>query len=270
MDSNNPDIPSLPFAGLRCPHCDYDLTGLPQARCPECGNEFDPILLEQIRDDVERPATPWDTHRNIRGFVHTWTMAMRIPRRLARDFPSRYSVLHAWAYSGLCYGIAALLLLACSLVGGFRSIAFVSAIGLGSVIACILAEILIASWLALLLEPTFARKNYRFWRGLTHYTSGFTVTSAIAGCVPTIGLSLELMNGSQGDFFVATFWSLATVSFFWWITSLGTMIAERSRRGFRLTSAYVGITVIGLIGIVIGFLTTALAVAVLGALFPIL
>lgn len=33
---------------LRCPACDYNLTGLPQNRCPECGNEFDPHELASL------------------------------------------------------------------------------------------------------------------------------------------------------------------------------------------------------------------------------
>lgn len=31
---------------LYCPRCGYDVTGLPQPRCPECGCRFDPALLE--------------------------------------------------------------------------------------------------------------------------------------------------------------------------------------------------------------------------------
>ncbi len=32
-----------------CPNCGYNLTGLPENRCPECGREFDPAQLAQQR-----------------------------------------------------------------------------------------------------------------------------------------------------------------------------------------------------------------------------
>lgn len=33
---------------LHCPSCDYNLTGLPENRCPECGKEFDPAKLRKL------------------------------------------------------------------------------------------------------------------------------------------------------------------------------------------------------------------------------
>lgn len=43
---DNPPTPQADdLTGLRCPKCDYDLTGLTQAKCPECGATFIPVEL---------------------------------------------------------------------------------------------------------------------------------------------------------------------------------------------------------------------------------
>ena len=35
----------LKNAGLHCPHCAYDLSGVTELRCPECGERFNPDYL---------------------------------------------------------------------------------------------------------------------------------------------------------------------------------------------------------------------------------
>jgi len=42
---------------LFCPECGYNLTGLPENRCPECGGEFDPQRLAQEIRDAPEPIT---------------------------------------------------------------------------------------------------------------------------------------------------------------------------------------------------------------------
>jgi len=57
-----PDPPPMndDLRGLRCPACDYDLTGLREHRCPECGAEFDPVALREIADGRRtRPRHRW-------------------------------------------------------------------------------------------------------------------------------------------------------------------------------------------------------------------
>jgi len=44
---------------LYCPNRDYNLTGLPENRCSECGRRFDPQRLAASLEDGLRPITPW-------------------------------------------------------------------------------------------------------------------------------------------------------------------------------------------------------------------
>ena len=39
------DDQPLPYAGMTCPACRYNLTGTTTRRCPECGEAFDPRAL---------------------------------------------------------------------------------------------------------------------------------------------------------------------------------------------------------------------------------
>jgi hypothetical protein len=39
---------SLPYKGMGCPKCGYDLTGTLEPRCPECGGAFDPGRLRRL------------------------------------------------------------------------------------------------------------------------------------------------------------------------------------------------------------------------------
>ena len=42
-----PEIPNLVLTGCRCLQCGYDLRGLPEHVCPECGLRFDPAELAE-------------------------------------------------------------------------------------------------------------------------------------------------------------------------------------------------------------------------------
>ncbi len=41
----------LPAQPGYCEHCRYNLTGLSEPRCPECGTSFDPALLKKSQQD---------------------------------------------------------------------------------------------------------------------------------------------------------------------------------------------------------------------------
>lgn len=61
---------------LRCPTCEYPLSGLPANRCPECGAEFDPAQLAQLQA-LPRPRVAWTVGAAVAffaaGYVHILT-----------------------------------------------------------------------------------------------------------------------------------------------------------------------------------------------------
>jgi hypothetical protein len=89
----DPDAPPPADSGLRCPKCDYNLTGVAENRCPECGEAFDPERLRAILAGAPAPIPIWDDKsipvavRFIRMCLLTWFA----PRQVGRMFPFRYS-----------------------------------------------------------------------------------------------------------------------------------------------------------------------------------
>ena len=71
-------------ANLRCPLCDYDLRGLSEPRCPECGHRFD---WHELRDWRDRQH-PWlfehNPRRNVASFARTFATSL-FPRRFWRS-----------------------------------------------------------------------------------------------------------------------------------------------------------------------------------------
>src|SRR5688500_17127114 len=61
---------------LNCPLCGYDLRGLPENRCPECGHAFDPEELRQAK--LERREWFFEhAKRLVRPFILTSLVSLR-------------------------------------------------------------------------------------------------------------------------------------------------------------------------------------------------
>jgi len=239
-------------SGLVCPVCEYNLTGLPENRCPECGETFDPDELRRITADVPMPATPWDRKRTLMGFFQTWWLSLTAPRRLAQRFPARHDASAAAGYSFGCYGLAALTFCVLSsylpLVGhgDVEMLLVFPAVALGAGFACWMCEAATSALLATVIRPTRARQRYHFWRGLTHYSSGFTVLTGLWG-------GAAFAHGPRYDSFES--WSLAITAmaiFCWWALALCRMVIRRSWPGPGRWLACLIVPAVGLAAIPVG------------------
>src|SRR5437763_172018 len=77
--SQPPDWATLPRE-LHCPLCEYNLRGLTEARCPECGHRFNWRELEQERDRQHPYLFEHHRRRNVWSFFRTLSASLR-PRR---------------------------------------------------------------------------------------------------------------------------------------------------------------------------------------------
>jgi len=247
---------------LLCPVCDYNLTGLPENRCPECGTPFDLEELAAIARGEHQPL--WDrAGPALPQVARLWWMALTAPRALARDFPPTPVKQQLVLYTLACYGIAALLF--CLGVwfvpyphGSLRDMLPVAVgIAVGSLFACCICEIFTAIAVSLTMLRTRPRTSYDVWRGFTHCTSGFTVLTALWG-VLTRDLKSPLSLGWQSNADLLA-WTPAAAVFLWWTTTLCIMIVTRARAGVARWIACLLVPVIGLGAIWLGYWASFIA-----------
>jgi hypothetical protein len=91
MTSTAVEVPGSEDEHLACPLCDYDLHGLVDPRCPECGYAF---TWAELRDPTRRLHPYLFEHhpqRNLRSFLRT-LLGSQFPRRFWRTlFPTQPS-----------------------------------------------------------------------------------------------------------------------------------------------------------------------------------
>lgn len=231
---------ALGDAGFRCLHCDYNLTGLTENRCPECGLQFDPEELSRIFSGKPQPIPGWDGQGGMRIFLAfirvCWTTWFH-PIRFSRTFAWCVNPLSAMAFwfltrlvaTGLILGAAASGIL-CDLSSSYDR-ANLFAVICGGTSASMACEAV----LVLLLKLGTRRRivvrpdsggSVSWWPFIAFHGS-FLVVSGL-----TMPLYLLVVDQCFFDWSHQTweslFWSLVCVHVAWWWYCLGRGIAERT------------------------------------------
>lgn len=183
----------FPEEPVLCPHCLYDLRGLPGLRCPECGGEHTLEEIHRRRGVVMHPATPWEAAPSTATFLATARLVLERPEALAREFPGWHHSERSFTFSVLCYAAAVL-----PVVTGFVML-YVFSEGLsaellrviffipGPMLGFLLCDGLAAAGLSVIARPVCAKSPYHFWSGVVRYGSVFATFS---GCLVGIGMMI--------------------------------------------------------------------------------
>jgi hypothetical protein len=246
--------PEAPAArGLNCYRCGYDLTGLPQSRCPECGIEFewdDPRLIAEFHRGVA-----FEKARTIRGFawgfVLTWLTVLFAPWIFARQALRRVSVGRGLIFAGICF---------LSTLG-----AYFHEPGWDIIIAWIVTAAIYmpAQALALsLADRAFYRRpgaTLSFWLAVTGYTSAIMIVETIVGGPPFV-LLFDVMYevfgvGSPGNTMMSELYQLrwgaglSWAMFAVWLAELACCYLARARANGVAGSTILVVTPLVIVGL---------------------
>lgn len=244
---------------LHCPVCGYNLTGLIEPRCPECGSGFDRADLAARQSSTPQPFNAWDSYGRIRDFGATWLESLFTPRRLFLVYPNRHKHDMAIAYSIVCYVLATLAAFIAAVSMDIRIVFYGFGVGAGISTAAWLCETAIALVLGWTTQPRAAERSYHFWRGITHYMSGYLILTALL----IVGFILveTTVVARQGDI---VFWLMsflaAPLLFAWWALALSRVVFQQSLPGWGRVLGCFLIWPIGGGAIFVGFFLSALLI----------
>ncbi len=205
------DRPGVTDTGLRCPECEYNLTGLTDPRCPECGTTF---VWDDIRRAAECPpriaferAKGW---RKIPALLVTWATVLFAPWIFARQIVQRASSRHGLVFGAACFAGTSLSYLG-DMDAHFQATWLLTAL---------LYIPLQALWLSA-LDPAGWRnplEAFRFWLVTGCYTSAVMLTEIVHG-PPLLLLSdlWDFLTTGHADSWLGDIFDLGVDSGVWWI-----------------------------------------------------
>jgi len=221
-------------SGLKCPRCNYDLTGLPQPRCPECGDSFDWNTIAANR----RPSIAFERHHGVRrvaGFLSTWLCILILPIRFAKQ-----AAQSASPRAGIGFGLSCFAFTPAAWFFGGSDVAFFAAWYAGALVCIALETAMLGTldWVNLRRHPG---KTLCFWLAMGGYTSAIVPTEIGAGPPAMLleeMLSLLGLYAGAGVLGVATpfphYFQIAS-----WLVSLLCILFVRSIRSGQIVGVVV-------------------------------
>jgi hypothetical protein len=215
---------------LLCPNCDYNLRGLPEDRCPECGEPFDRAALIEL---LRQPSQTLPFGRDGQGdasYPGIFVASLFRPGTLGRELPAAPPVGTALAYGVAIRFISTLLstLLFASVLSirdsGERLFLFLLFAVFVSVVGYVCESVL--AWLLASSVPPRGvpqSQRYRFWRTLCHCFSTHVACALILA-----GAGIAIANVSTSPIFTYVLIAIPSVMLVWWWSCLARAITQRS------------------------------------------
>ncbi|HPD32057.1 MAG TPA: hypothetical protein PLL20_18860 [Phycisphaerae bacterium] len=254
-------LPAATDIELFCPHCDYNLRGLCQDRCPECGNHFNRERL--IRWSTE-PNLPLGFTRSDNPDQHgrVLTNSMTRPARLARELPpmpcKAGATTYGWAMRGA--GVFVIFMAAAIMSYDADAAGYALLFSVGPVVGTLFCEAIIALLLARLVEPLAVLRGaeYRFWRTLCAcFSTYFPISCAVVLFLPRIFIEIADSSATLDDFVIfclqLAMMTIPALMILWWWLALAKAITARGRASSGRTAAVWLIPVVGLVSVGVGF-----------------
>jgi hypothetical protein len=252
---------------LFCPHCDYNLRGLTEDRCPECGHDFNRERLIRWSTEPNLPLNfTRSDHGEQDGFILIGSLSW--PSRLGRELPPLANSGAAAAYG---WGMRALGAFVIWIVIGVTSnpsmSGWVMLLPIIPILATLFCETMVALLLKRLVEPVAVPKEqrYRFWRMICRcFSTYFPISCAAVPLLARLIAPARVIGypSTTGTRIVMTLLLMAgpALMILWWWVALGKAIAARGRPSTGRTAAIWLIPLVGAASVVFGIVLYALTV----------